>query len=246
MIMGLASVALMLTTHIAPRRDTYTRQPVDVEHYRFALTLTDSTDRIMGQATVRMRLLASNLGRVWLDLANVSAARQGRGMVVSAVTRNGTPLVFTHTADHLTMTLDSVSSAGKTVEFVVRYAGIPADGLQIKPNSHGDRTFFSDDWPDKARQWLPVIDHISDKATMEMDVWAPSHYQVISNGRRVEESDMPGGMRRTVWREAVPIAPWLYALGVARFVVQRRLAERGVRHLFHAFHAAVHRARVRS
>jgi aminopeptidase N len=92
--------------------------------------------------------------------------------------------------------------------------------LKITQSKYGDRTFFSDDWPDKARQWLPTVDHIADKATMEMDVLAPAHYQVISNGLRIEETDDARGMRRTVWRESVPIAPWLYALGVARFAVQ--------------------------
>ncbi len=204
----------------APLLDTYPRQPIDVEHYRFALTLADSTDRLVGDATIRMRLLAANLNTVSLDLASVNAARAGRGMVVSGVTRNGKPLPYVHANDRLTMTLERASSVGELAEFVVRYAGIPADGLQIKPNKYGDRTFFSDDWPDKAHQWLPMIDHISDKATMEMDVVAPAHYQVVSNGRRVEVTDMPAGVRRTVWRESVPIAPWLYALGVARFAVQ--------------------------
>ena len=55
---------------------------------------------------------------------------------------------------------------------------------------------------------------------MEMVVTAPAHYQVISNGRRVESTDLADGTRRTVWHEGVPISPWLYALGVARFAVQ--------------------------
>ena len=33
-------------------RDTYPRQPIDVEHYRFAVTLGDDTDRITGVAVV--------------------------------------------------------------------------------------------------------------------------------------------------------------------------------------------------
>ena len=220
MMLSLVSLLLLFADGHASRIDTYARQPLDVEHYRFALTLTDSTDRIAGEATVRMRLLAPNLTTVWLDLANISTARQGRGMTVSAVARNGIALRFTHTDDHLTMTLDKPSTVGETIELVVRYAGIPADGMQIKPNMHGDRTFFSDDWPNKAHHWLPMIDHISDKATMEMHVVAPAHYQVISNGRRIEQTDLMSGVRRTVWRESVPIAPWLYALGVARFAVQ--------------------------
>ena len=205
----------------APAADGYRRQPVDVEHYAFALTLADSTDRIVGEATVRMRLLAAGMTTVEVDLAGTTPERQGRGMRVAAVTSDGKPLAFTHPADRLAITLVAPSTAGQRVEFVVRYAGIPADGLQIKPNRHGDRTFFSDDWPDKAHHWLPTIDHISDKATMEMDVIAPAHYQVVSNGARVEETDLPNATRRTVWRESVPIAPWLYALGVARFAVQR-------------------------
>ncbi|MBL0171767.1 MAG: M1 family metallopeptidase [Gemmatimonadaceae bacterium] len=219
MLVTLVSFLLLFSPGFAPSLDAYARQPLDVEHYRFALALSDSTDRIAGEATVRMRVLAP-LATVWLDLATVSSARQGRGMTVSSVTRNGTSLRFTHADDHLTMTLDKAVAAGETIELVVRYGGIPADGMQIKPNPHGDRTFFSDDWPNKAHHWLPMIDHIADKATMEMNVVAPAHYQVISNGLRMEETDLAGGMRRTVWRESVPIAPWLYALGVARFAVQ--------------------------
>jgi aminopeptidase N len=104
---------------------------------------------------------------------------------------------------------------------VVRYNGIPATGLKIGNNRYGDRTFFSDNWPDKARHWLPTIDHVGDKATSEFIVSAPSHYQVVSNGLQIETTDLPGGRRRTHWKNTVPISPWLYVLGVARFAVQR-------------------------
>lgn len=200
--------------------DTYPRQPLDIEHYRFALQLTDSSDRIVGEATIRMRVLPPGLTAVTLDLTSATPARNGRGMAVQSVTRLGRSLRFTHSVDRLFVTLDSAMTPGRDIELVVQYAGIPADGLHIKPTKFGDRSFFSDDWPNKAHNWLPTIDHIADKATMEMDVVAPAHYQVISNGHRVEESDLPNDLRRTVWREDVPIAPWLYVLGVARFAVQ--------------------------
>lgn len=204
----------------APTADTYPRQPIDVQHYRFALQLSDSTDRIVGEASIRLRVLPPGVSIVALDLTNTTPARRGRGMAVQSVSRLGRSLRFTHDTDRLVITLDSAMSAGRDLELVVQYAGIPADGLQIKPTKYGDRSFFSDDWPNKAHNWLPTIDHIADKATMEMDVVAPSHYQVISNGHRIEESDLPNAMRRTVWREDVPIAPWLYVLGVAHFAIQ--------------------------
>lgn len=215
------SILLFATAALAKGPlDRYPRQPVDIEHYRFAITLADTTDRIEAEATVRLRLLRPDVRTVALDLADVTPARQGRGMRVSAVTSRGVALTFAHRADRLVVTLERPSAEREVVELVVRYGGIAADGLHITQTKYGDRTFFSDNWPDKARQWLPTIDHIADKATMEMSVDAPAHYQVISNGLRTETTDLPGGTRRTVYRESVPIAPWLYTLGVARFAVQ--------------------------
>ena len=142
-------------------------------------------------------------------------------MRVSTVTRNGRPLAFTHGADR--SRYHARRAARRRRRRSNSWCATPASrrtACRSSRTSTAIARFFSDDWPNKAHQWLPTIDHISDKATMEMDVIAPSHYQVISNGRRVEETDLPGGMRRTVWRESVPIAPWLYVLGVARFAVQ--------------------------
>jgi aminopeptidase N len=221
------TIASLLMASVA-HADPYPRQPIDVEHYRFALTLSDSTDRIAGEASLRVRLLTAGLSQVSLDLAGVTSARQDRGMRVEAVTIGGRAVAFRHESDRVQITLDSTRAAGAVIELVVRYRGIPADGLQIKPNQHGDRGFFSDNWPDKGHHWLPLIDHVGDKATMEMDVTAPAHYQVISNGRRVEQTDDTRGQRRTVWRESVPISPWLYALGVAHFAVQHVDDYRGV------------------
>ena len=85
---------------------------------------------------------------------------------------------------------------------------------------------FSDSWPNDARQWLPVIDHPSDKATGEFIVTAPNHYQVVSNGLLIEEIDLPDGQRRTHWR----------AVGANRLVAAR--AGRRAVHLASRRHAS--------
>lgn len=220
----LPALSLLLALH-GNVEDAYPRQPLDVEHYRFALILTDQDDRIEGEAMVRVRFTSAGQGSFFLDLASAS---DGRGMTVSRVTSGSTALPFTHARDRLTITLPAPSASGQVVEVQVAYAGTAAGGLQVKPTRNGDRAFFSDNWPDKARQWLPTIDHVGDKATMEMAVTAPAHYQVISNGRLVETTDVAAGLRQTVWRQGVPISPWLFTLGVTRFAVQRLGDYRGV------------------
>ena len=208
--------------------DTYPRQPgIDVLHYTFRLTLADDSDAVEGEATVAVRV-ASGASELTLDLAQPNAGTPGRGMTVTAVTEAGEPLRFEHSGDRLRILLGRPGREGERREIVVSYHGVPAAGLLVGPNKHGDRTFFSDNWPDKARQWLPVVDHPSDKATSEFRVTAPAHYQVVSNGLLVEETDLGDGRRLSCWRQSVPIAPWLYVLGVARFAVEHRPAWQGL------------------
>ena len=92
--------------------------------------------------------------------------------------------------------------------------------LIIADNMFGDRTFFGDNWPNRARHWLPTVDHVSDKATVDWIVIAPDHYQVIGNGRLIERTDLGDGNRRTHWGSAIPIPPKVMVIGAARFAVQ--------------------------
>jgi len=208
----LVSLVLLAAASI----DKYPRQPIDVVDYRFALELTDSSDIVAGEATIDLWVTRDSLASFWLDLIEPT---DGRGMRVSAVTVDGAPVAFRHAAGRLEIPLPP-GMARRRLAVTVSYRGIPATGLLIGNNRHGQRTFFSDNWPDKTRHWLPVIDHVSDKATSTFAVTAPAHYQVISNGALAETTDLPGDRRRTIWRQSVPIAPWLFALGVARFAVQ--------------------------
>jgi aminopeptidase N len=221
----LLAVALVLLRAADGGADTYPRQPgVDAVHYVFRLALDDSSDRIAGEATVRVRAVQP-IGEIVLDL---TSAADGKGMTVSGVTAGGRDARFTHAGSRLTITLPAPAPAGQDVTAAIAYSGIPASGLRLLPNIHGERTVFSENWPNRARQWLPMIDHPYDKATGEFIVTAPSHYQVVANGLLVEELDLAGGLRRTHWKQSVPIASWLYALGVARFAVHHYDVVRGV------------------
>jgi aminopeptidase N len=207
--------------------DDYPRRiGIDVEHYRFELTLRDDTDAIDGRATISVRFRNNGVIELPLDLTGDTGA--GSGMAVSRVTAGGAELAFSHSDDVLRISLPEVGRAGDRMDVTVSYAGVPAAGLRAGPNKYGDRTFFSDNWPNQARNWLPTIDHPYDKATSEMLVTAPAHYQVVSNGALLEETDRPDGTRVTHWKESAPIATWLYVLGVARFAVQQVDDFRGV------------------
>ncbi len=199
--------------------DRYPKNPdIDVLNYAFEIVLRDDSDIIDGAATIEMLFLTHDSREIRFDLINTDSS--GLGMSVSGVWSGGRPLRYRHENDELWISLRSAPAAGSTRFVRIAYTGEPAAGLKIGPNKYGDRTFFSDNWPNRARHWLPTVDHPYDKATSEMIVTAPAHYQVVSNGLLVESTDLEDGRRLSHWKQSVPVATWLFVLGVAPFAVQ--------------------------
>jgi aminopeptidase N len=159
--------------------DTYPRQPaVDAIHYRFAIALSQSSMHIDGEATATFRLTAPT-SAIELDLISASGKT---GMTVSSVRRGSAAVAFVHRQDRLRLPVPEGAQLGEDLTYTINYSGTPGDGLQAFTNIHGERVLFSEGWPNRARHWLPMIDHPYDKATGEMVVTAPAQWQVVSNG----------------------------------------------------------------
>src|SRR5215475_3122476 len=91
--------------------DTYPRQPgVKVEHYAFALELTDASDEIRGETTVTIRFTKDGLTSFFLDLATPS---NGKGMTTTGVFADSVPLRYAHADNRLTITLPRPSKASE-------------------------------------------------------------------------------------------------------------------------------------
>lgn len=239
-----------VATAIPAAADTYPRQRgIKITNYTFDIALNDANNEFVVQDTVEVRFLAAGVTAVDLDLCNFKPGVRsplmangfpdpcaepggnragspapkptgGKGMTVTGVSARGQALKFEHENDRLHVRLPQAFEAGDRYEFTVSYHGVPATGILIANNKYGDRGFFSNPWPHKARNYLAVIDHPSGRSPVVTAVTAPRRYQVISNGRMLEESDLPNDLRRTVWKESAPICPCLMTLGVAPFAVE--------------------------
>lgn len=218
-------VSLCVLRAVPARADTYPRQPgIDALHYIFKLRVSDRSNTVDGEMTGAFHVLAGTVKELFLDL---SSAVDGKGgMTVSAVKVQGAAVAFHHESNRLRIPVSV--PGGSDIAVTVSYSGIPLSGLKFVQNIHGEWSAFSENWPDNARHWLPTIDHPYDKATGEFLVDAPARYQVVANGVLISEVDLPDDERRTHWRQSVPIASWLYALGIARFAVHHGGVVRGI------------------
>jgi aminopeptidase N len=189
----------------------------DVKEYQFQIELNDTTDIIKGVANITVRLTTPS-AELSFDLISQTA---GKGMAVESVKLQNDVLKFSHQNDKLKITLPKTFNEDKDLTVIVSYSGIPKDGLIISKNMYGDRTFFADNWPNRGRNWLPIIDHPADKAMVNFSVIAPHHYEVVANGLRVEETFISEKQKLTRYEEHVPISTKVMVIGVARFAVER-------------------------
>ena len=214
----LVFVAVVTHAQLPGNIARYTQPGVDVQNYAFSLTLSDSTNRIQGEATIRFTR-ADDRQTVWFDLISPKSDSAKTGMTVRSVTLpDGKTAPFSQRNDRVFINLPAAPN--QPTDVVIRYDGTPARGLIISQNKFGDRTFFGDNWPNNARNYLPVVDHPSDKATCSFSVNAPATYRIISNGKFLGENALPNGRKLTRWQETTPIPTKVMVIGAARFAVE--------------------------
>jgi aminopeptidase N len=191
----------------------------DVLHYKYSIELNDNNDTIYGNASIQLKIISAT-GSIKLDLVKINEA--GKGMVVDNITGPGIR-GFVKDRDSVRIILipNTRPALNDTVTYTIKYHGVPSDGLIISKNKYGHRTFFADNWPNRAHNWIPCVDDPSDKASVEFIVTAPSHYQVVSNGIMVEETNLPDNKKLTHWKEDVPLPTKVMVIGVADFAVNR-------------------------
>lgn len=215
------SALVLFSSQITKAQVTFPN--IDVQHYTFAVTLTDANDIIKGKASVTIKYLG-DVKESELNLVKKNAT--GKGMLVSAITEAGKPVKFVQDSDVVHILSPAKLNSEHT--YTINYSGIPADGLIISTNKHGHRTFFGDNWPNRAHNWLPCADYPSDKATVDFIVTAPDHYQVISNGLKIGETQLPNHTKLTHWKEKVALPPKVMVIGVADFAIEQSGIVNGV------------------
>ena len=191
---------------------------INVLHYGFDISLSDSSNQIQGIADVDF-ISNQPADSMYLDLAAVDLSR-GTGMKVSDVSSNGRSLKYFQQPERLDIYFDSTLTPGSDRTVRILYGGIPGDGLIIDRNKFHHKTFFADNWPNRAHDWIPCNDHPSDKASVDFTVTAPDHYQVVANGVLVEQTELPDHRRLTHWKESLPLPTKVMVIGVADFAVR--------------------------
>ncbi|WP_109831484.1 M1 family metallopeptidase [Reichenbachiella versicolor] len=191
---------------------------IDVVHYRFEVALNDASDTVAVKADIRLVQTKDALDTLRLDLDAYD--KTGKGMIVKSLSIDEQQVGFIHEDELLYILLKDKYALSDTIELSLTYAGIPKDGMYISQNKYGERTFFSDHWPNRAHYWLAVVDDPADKASCEFVVTAPKHYKVVGSGNLIDQSTLVTGEVRHHWKENTPLSTKVMAVAAADFVTK--------------------------
>ena len=183
---------------------------IDVLDYDITLELPDTGAMLQGDVTVTVRR-AAGVNALRLDLVRRLSVRQ--------VQLDGRDVSMKRDGDALTIPL--AGATGDSVRIRVRYDGVVLDGLIVRRDTIGRWTWFGDNWPNRARQWLPTVDHPSDKATVSWTVRAPTGRTVVANGTFLGARRLGGrdaGRTETRWRESHPVPTYVMVIGAGPLV----------------------------
>jgi aminopeptidase N len=192
---------------------------LDAERYDFEISLFEGQTWFAGNAEVTLRLTDPRPDEIALDLT---------GLHVDRVLVDGVRSTFRLEGGKIVLPTPP-SAANEVVAVRISYRGVPDDGLIIGRTRYGAPAVFADNWPNRARFWIPTIDHPSDKATVRFTVHAPGAWTVVAPGTLVDGPTPTaadalggaGGRQSWTWETNTPISPYNMVIGATEFAVQR-------------------------
>ncbi len=195
-------------TYRPDRERTY-----DIIHYKANIKIDWANKKILGESTVRLRLLkpgtSLSLEAYWLTVTAVKETPSNKAVK------------FASTDSTLVITFDRTLRETDTTSVMIQYSATPNAGLYFVDRPEGNRTvptIFTYGEGGIHANWLPIYNEPNDKFSSEMIVTVPQQDQAISNGKLLETKDNGDGTRTFHWYQSLPHSNYLIALFVGEYV----------------------------
>ncbi|HJY86055.1 MAG TPA: M1 family metallopeptidase, partial [Candidatus Acidoferrales bacterium] len=214
---ALLAGGLLLASMAGRADEPYARsRDYDLQHARIAIRFDLEQRKVMGEVTHTLTALRGGVARLAFDSV---------GLTILSVSVNRKPAKFETTARQLLIALDHATKIGERFEIEIHYEGRPKKGLYfvLPDKNYPDRPkqVWTQGEAEDTRYYIPIYDYPNDRTSTEMIVTVPREWLTISNGRLVEVSDAPGGMKTWHWNQSQPHSTYLISLVAGEYETTR-------------------------
>ena len=143
-------------------------------------------------------------------------------MNIKRVRVSNKDVLFNHTGDKLSISLNNPISWKDTINVRIDYTANPKKGVYfVKPD---------DFYPEKPYQawtqgedtdnhhWVPLYDYPNERSTFETILTVKKIYKAVSNGELLSTTENDDGTHSWHWRENFPMVPYLISFVVGDYV----------------------------
>lgn len=185
----------------------------NVLHYDISLGLDIPNHILTGTVGVEAVAEIDDLSQIEIDLFDC--------MTVDAVTAGGSPALFTHTNNLLTITLDGMYQPEESFYISCTYHGTPLFPGNALPfrwlYQYNVPMILSYSEPYGAPAWWMCKDDPKDKATFTIDLTVPDTLTAVSNGLLTSTDDNGDGTITFHWNTDYPMPTYLFSIAVTNF-----------------------------
>ncbi|MFV2016154.1 MAG: M1 family aminopeptidase, partial [Candidatus Heimdallarchaeota archaeon] len=115
---------------------------------------------------------------------------------------------------------------GEKRDLIIFYSiKAPVGGLYFSSptNNEPDKPVFvhADHETERARYWLPCIDHPSVRCTLDINLTSHKEYSILANGRLIRESETNNDTKTAHWKLDIPCPSYLITLCIGDLVTYK-------------------------
>jgi aminopeptidase N len=183
----------------------------DVLHYDLSIAFDFQNKSFNGAVEVHLQVL-NPLRQIVLSASNET-------LTIDSVFFDNSKVSYTHSSDHLIISLPSMFNKSKDISIIVYYHGASNftgnyDNGGIYFSSSDRVATISEPW--FARNWWPCKDVPSDKATATISITVPDSLTAVSNGilKKIEHHN---GKATFHWSTEYPMSTYLLSIAVAKY-----------------------------
>lgn len=194
---------------------------IDQHHLHASIELDTNERTVSGTVTLFFSALQTNLTEVFLDAPNMS---------IQSLKLDGKTVSFTQSAEGVTVELPRLQPGAEHM-LEIQYKTHPKKGLYFlgwNGPSSARRQIWSQGQGIDNRHWIPHVDAQNDKLTTSIEVVFDKNYQVISNGKLIQQTEIDS--LRTRWHYAIdkPHSSYLIALAIGKYAVEQQRSKSNV------------------
>jgi aminopeptidase N len=202
---------------------------VDITHMKVEVSFEPALGKVNGKVTHEFTTIQKNIDTLFFDAP---------GITINSATFDGQPVKYTINPEGVVVRFSNKLNWEEKHNIAFTYTAVPKRGIYFigwnqpentgKPDiNHIRKQIWTQGQGIDNRYWIPMYDCMNDKFITETVVTIESKYKVLSNGKKLAQTDNGNGTSTWHYTMEKPHAGYLLMLAIGNYDIKETKTKRG-------------------